>query len=66
MCQLCRVDGRDAGIVYVTTPNNREPEHFILLDKTPRRFGETVKWLCYCQCQSLAGKKARRTHQEAA
>ena len=50
MCDLCRVEGRDAGIVYVTTPNNREPEHFILLDKTPRRFGETVKWLCYCRC----------------
>ena len=47
------------GIVYVVTPGNREPENFILLDKTPRRFGETVKWLCYCQCQSVTAKKAR-------
>ena len=44
------------GIVYVVTPGNREPENFILLDKTPRRFGEMVKWLCYCRCQSAAGK----------
>ena len=63
MCDLCRVEGRDVGIVYVTTLNNREPEHFILLDKTPRRFGETVKWLCYCRCQSAAGK---HHHREAA
>lgn len=47
------------GIVYVTTPDNREPECFILLDKTPRRFGDTVKWLCKCQCQSALAKKTR-------
>lgn len=59
MCEACRVEGRDVGVVYVTTPDNREPENFILLDKTPRRFGDTVKWLCYCHCQSAAGKKVR-------
>ena len=59
MCDLCRVQGRDAGVVYVTTPDNREPQTFIPLDKTPRRFGDTVKWLCYCRCQTVAGKKAR-------
>ena len=66
MCHLCNVEGREVGLVYVTTINNQEPRNFILADTTPRRFGDTVKWLCYCQCQSLAGKKARRTHQEAA
>ena len=46
MCDLCRTEGRDAGVVYVTTPDNREPENFILLDKTPRRFGDTVNLCC--------------------
>ena len=59
MCKLCSIEGRDAGIVYVTTTDNRPPENFILLDDKPRRFGETVKWPCYCRCQSVAGKKAK-------
>lgn len=57
MCRLCKVQGRDVGVVYVTTPDNREPQNFIVLDDKPRRFGDTVKWLCFCQCRSVAGKR---------
>ena len=64
MCHLCNVEGREVGLVYVRTADNREPQHFILADSSPRRFGDTVKWLCYCQCQSVAGKRARHAARQ--
>ena len=59
MCNLCNVEGRETGIVYVETADNREPQNFALLDTHPRRFGDTVNWLCLCRCQSVAGKRER-------